>query len=475
MSDSTVQDAPEADRATVQPKDRVPFGSIFAWAIGSVGANYAIMSINALALPIYNIALGVDPVKLGWAMSLPRVVDAFFDPWLGWVSDNTRSRWGRRKPYIVAGAFPLALLTVLLWIPPARLGPSGLFWYFLAISIVYYLAYSLCAVPQGALGYELSADYHERTRIMGWSSIFGLLGGLGMPWLYKLTLLPSFGGNEVLGVRWVGGMLAIVIFCTSIAPGIFCRERYAHSAGPPIGLIESMVQTLRNRPFRILVMATSLMVVITSMVGPCLYYVNIFEICGGKRHAAQVIAWSGTVQTLAAFAGVPFNTWLSRRLGKRVAGLICIAVTTIGYGLYAVTLTPRYPYLQLISAFVVGWGIQGIWIMCGSMTADVCDHDELNTGHRREAFYGAALGISIKAGLAIAAILSGYLVHIAGYRDLNVIDPAVMVRMRHIFVWSQVIGLSVCWAIFFFYPLSRERLAVIRAELDARRQAAAPA
>jgi len=446
---------------------------MFAWAIGSVGSNYALASIMALALPIYNIALGVDAVKLGWAMSLPRVIDCFFDPWLGWRSDNTRSRWGRRKPYIVAGAFPLGLLTLLLWIPPVRMGPGVLFWYFLVISIFYYLAYSVCTVPLLALGYELSTDYNERTRIMGWMSVFALLGGLGMPWLYRMTLLPVFGRNEVVGVRWVGGMLAVVIFCTSIAPGIFCKERFAKAANRTIGLVDSVRMTLRNGPFRVLVVATVLTVIITCMVSPCLYYVDIYEICGGKEKASVIIGWAGTVQTLAAFAGIPFNTWLSKLFGKRVAALICIGVTAFGYGLYAVTLTPRYPYLQVISAFVVGWGIQGIWIMVYSMTADVCDDDELKTGHRREAFYGAAMGVCNKAGLAIAAVASGYIVHVAGYRENVVVGPEVMARMRHIFIWSQVAGLAVCGLIMSFYPLTRKRMGEIRVELDARHEAKA--
>ncbi len=380
------------------PRDRVPYRSLFAWSIGSVGSTYAMASINSLALPIYNIALGVDAVKLGWAMSLPRIIDSFFDPWLGWRSDNTRTRWGRRRPYIVAGALPLALLALFMWIPPVRFGPNVLFWYFLGVSILYYLAYSICYVPQAALGYELSTDYHERTRVMGWMSYFGLLGGLGMPWLYHLTLLPRFGGNEVAGVRWVGGMLAVVIFCASIAPGLFCRERVATSSVPAIGLIDCCRLTWRNGPFRVLVSATVLTVIITTMVSPCLYYVDIYEICGGKEKAGVVLGWVGTVATLAAFAGVPFNTWLSKLFGKRSAGLICIGVTALGYGLYAVTLTPLHPYRQIISSFVVAWGIQGVWIMVYSMTADVCDYDEIASGHRREAFYGSVMGVSLEVG-----------------------------------------------------------------------------
>lgn len=106
--------------------------------------------------------------------------------------------------------------------------------------------------------------------------------------------------------------------------------------------------------------------------------------------------------------------------------------------------------------------------MCQSMTADICDDDEINTGHRREAFYGSALGVCNKAGLALAAVLSGYIVDYAGYVDGAPPTHEAMVRMRHFFIWSQVIGLIVCGFIFCLYPLTRKRVAAIRAQLDAR-------
>ena len=450
--------------------DRVPFRAIFAWSFGSLGSCFVLFSINSLAFPIYNIALGVSAVKLGWAMSLPRVIDAAFDPLIGWLSDNTRSRWGRRRPYIVAGAFPLALFTVLLWIPPSHAGPNVIFWYFLVISTFYYLAYSICTVPQSALGYEMSDDYHDRTRIMGWASILGLIGALLMPWLYKVTLLPAFGGNEIVGVRWVGGALAVLIFVCCIVPGIFCRERFPHAAHQKVGRLRSVARTFRNRPFRILMCATLIAVIVTSMVGPCLLYVDIYEICGSKEFAAKVIGLAATVQITAAFLGVHFNTLLSRRIGKRGAAIVCVAITALGFALYAVTLTPKHPYLQVVSSFVVGWGIQGIWVMVGSMTADICDDDELKTGHRREAFYGAAQSFCGKAGMALAAVASGYIVHFAGYRENTIPTARAMAEMRHIFIWSQVGGLALCAAVFWFYPLTRARMAEIRVALDARRQ-----
>jgi len=450
------------------PPDRVPFRAILALSFGSLGSCYVLFSINNLAFPIYNLALGVSAVKLGWAMALPRVIDAFFDPLIGWLSDNTRSRWGRRKPYIVAGAFPLALFTVLLWLPPSKAGPDVIFWYFLVISIFYYLAYSVCVVPLSALGFELSNDYNERTRIMGWGSIIALLGGLSTPWLYKLTLLPVFGGDEVAGVRWIGGMLAVVIFFTTIAPGIYCRERFPDAARRKVGLLESVGLTLANGPFRLVTAGTLVAAVVTCMVGPCLLYVNIYEICGSKAFAAKVIALAGTTQMVAAFLGVPVNTWLAKRIGKRPTALACAAITAAGFALYAVTLTPAHPYWQLGSNFVVGWGIQGVWIMCAAMMADVCDDDEMKTGHRREAFYGAAMSFTNKAALALSAAAGGYLVYLAGYRENAAPSHAVMAHMRSLFIWCQVAGMAGCGVILWFYPLTRARMGEIRAALDAR-------
>src|SRR3954452_25228403 len=133
-----------ASSASPEP---LPRRTLFAWTLGSVAAYYATSSISTLAFPIYNVGLGVNAVMLGWAMSLPRIIDALFDPVLGWLSDNTRTRWGRRKPYIVVGAFPVGLFTLMLWLSPRAADAQMLFYWFLIVSILYYLSFSVCFVP----------------------------------------------------------------------------------------------------------------------------------------------------------------------------------------------------------------------------------------------------------------------------------------------------------------------------------------
>jgi Na+/melibiose symporter-like transporter len=103
---------------------RLPFRTKFTWALGSLGDNYAGNTISQLKDAVYTVALGVPPELIGWALSLPRLLDAFFDPMIGFVSDNTRSRWGRRRPFIFTGAIALGLTMTLLWLPPSHAGWS---------------------------------------------------------------------------------------------------------------------------------------------------------------------------------------------------------------------------------------------------------------------------------------------------------------------------------------------------------------
>lgn len=449
----------------------IPRRTLFAWSLGSVAAYYVTASISVLAFPIYNVGLGVNAVMLGWAMSLPRIIDAFFDPFLGWLSDNTRSRWGRRKPYIVAGAFPVGLFTILLWFPPRAAGTDVLFWWFLIVSIFYYLAFSVCFVPGTALGLELSTDYHERTRVQGWQTMLALLAGLLTPWLYKLTLLPVFGGDEVIGVRWVGALIAIIVFSFFLVQGVCCPERAMLAKTEKIRLWDAIRQAFGNGSFRILSSSQFLATAVTFMVMPCLLYVNIYEVCGSKEFAAKVAGWGGMVQLMAAFAQVPFTTKLSHAIGKKNTMMVALGIVAFACVLYIFTLTPKHPYWQVVSNFFYGWGIQGVWMMCSTMLADVCDQDELNTGFRQEGIYSSVSSFIMKAALAVGALGSGYLMSIAGFRADVTPAPEVMANLRHLFIWSQIAGLLICASIIWFYPLTRERMREIRRELDERARA----
>ncbi|RKX40275.1 MAG: hypothetical protein DRP64_12870, partial [Verrucomicrobia bacterium] len=129
------------------PKGKLTFWQKGFWSAGAMGDNVMANSHGYLAMQIYNVALGVNPVFLGLAMGIPRLIDAFTDPIMGNISDNMHSRFGRRRPFIFIGAILSALMFYFMWAPPKFLSSVGLGWYFLGVAILYYLAYTIFTVP----------------------------------------------------------------------------------------------------------------------------------------------------------------------------------------------------------------------------------------------------------------------------------------------------------------------------------------
>ncbi len=462
---------------------RLPLRTKFTWALGSLGDNYAGNTISQLKDAVYTVALGVPPELIGWALSLPRLLDAFIDPLVGFWSDNTRSRWGRRRPFLLVGAIALGLTMTLLWLPPADRGWShlALAAYFFGATILFFAAYSVFLVPYRALGLELTSDYHERTRLQGWGMMVGLVGGLGLPWLYKLTLIFGGGGGTSTGVsadvilsgaRWVGCGVGALILLTCLIPALGCREKAVTSTAPRISLVPALTATLHNRPFlHMLGMNFCATVGMYSPVTVALLVSIYFLFHGNQEAAANLTGYLGMAQMLGSLAGVPVNTGISVRVGKGRAALLSLGIGAVGFASLWFTLLPAHPYWALASNFLIGWGMQGVWLMSATMNADVCDRDELETGHRREGLYGAVFALEQKIAFAVAALLGGYLVSRCGYVTTSAPALPTLLQLRATLIATPLLGLGLAAAAIAFYPLSRARLVEIQAVLTARRAA----
>lgn len=471
MISGSTPKTPKNASAAEQPvvSERLPISQKAGWGMGSVAGNFTVNSANQLALPVYNVLLGVDVVLLGIALAIPRFIDALTDPLMGIISDNTRTRWGRRRPYIFVGAILTALMAFLLWMPPVGASTTVLFVYFMVISVVYYIGFTIMGIPHAALGLEMTMDYDERTRVQAWGMILGLLCGLSIPWLYKLTLLDWFKGDELLGIKTVGASVALIILITGIIPALICRERVEVADTPKCKILKALGDAFKIKPF-VEVLSTQLIAITaTFMVAPCLLYLNIFYLFDGdKSSAATYLGFAGMTQMIFAFIGIPINTWLSSRYGKKIAVYICIAIAAIGFASYFVTLVPGKPWIQLFSNAIVGFGVQGIWLMSASMLADVCDLDELKNEYRREGLFGSVSGFSQKAALAIAGLFSGFVVSLAGYETDVIPSAKVLDSILLYFVVVQLAGLAAAFYIIRNYPLTRLKMEEIRFELNAR-------
>ena len=162
-----------AQKSHVTPeKDRISNGQKFSYGLGAIVNNLLGGAIGYMSI-VLNVGLGMNPALVGTLQAIPRLTDAITDPVMGYISDKTRSRFGRRRPYIFIGAILVGLIFALMWqLQPGR---SEMFYFrfFLVLSIIFYLAYTMFATPWVALGYELTSDYHERTRLMGVMNFMG--------------------------------------------------------------------------------------------------------------------------------------------------------------------------------------------------------------------------------------------------------------------------------------------------------------
>jgi glycoside/pentoside/hexuronide:cation symporter, GPH family len=456
---------------TTPPDQRVPLPQRIIYGFGALADNFIMNSFGTLVQPIYNIGLKLDPVLLGLAIAIPRALDAVLDVLMGNLSDNTRTKWGRRRPYLVAGAMLTAVVLPVIWMPPVTT-QNGMFLYLTLMTTVYFGCYTVFTIPYAALGFELTSDYDERTRLLAWPNYIGLLGSISMPWLYSIALLPVFG-NEVTGARWVSVVIAVIIIACGILPAIFLKEPQRTQQQEKIKLLEAVKITVRNRPF-LIVVAVNLIVLLglATMFGLGLY-LNIYIVYGGdKMAAAKLSGIGGSLTAGMSYLSVMMATWLATRFGKRRAVEAGLVISLLGSLSLWWTLNPAMPYLQLISSALIGLGLQGCWMLFISMIGDVCEEDELETGLRREGIYSAVGGFTRKLAVAAAALGTGAILKISGFdatlAETSGVAPDVLYRMKLLFIAGQVAVLLLGIYLLRFYPITRARAEETQRKLRAR-------
>lgn len=282
-------------------------------------------TFGMMAFPIYNIALGLDARLLGIALSVPRFVDALTDPIMGHISDNTRSRWGRRKPYIALGAVLMAAMLVLVFSPPAALTEQGLFWYITITGALMYVAYTIFSVPYNALGYELTQDYDERTSVQAWRMVMISIKAVAAPWILKGCFV--IGGMfpeedrpvEVVGVFYIALALGMLVIVGTLPILVFCREATEKVQKAKVKALDSIKTTLSNKVFRVHLITIFMVMIGVFIFGPLKIYLNNFYVYGGdKNAAATMIGYSGTLQAICGFLSIPLITWLSKRINPLI-------------------------------------------------------------------------------------------------------------------------------------------------------------
>ncbi len=361
------------------------------------------------------------------------------------------------------------------------------FWYFLVGSLVFFLAYTIFATPWVALGYELTPDFHERTRLMGVQNFVGNIAFVIAPWFLVVMTNPAWFRNQMAGARFLAVGICVTVIALGVLPAIFLRERVPAAVGneerssgrEAVGeFFRGLWQTVRTGPFLLLCVATFLIFNSFIMISAFQFWVFVYYVSGGSvADGASLAGLVGTLGIVAGFAVIAIVTWLGTKVGKRNAFFVSTGISMFGYALKWFCYHPEYPMLTLLPAPFLAFGLGGLFTLMGSMIADVVDLDELNTGERREGMFGSVYWWVVKVGQSIALGAGGFLLASTGLDiDLGANQAARTITLLRVYdAFIPFVASAIAIFAIYKYPVTESTALKVRAQLEQRRGAGAAA
>ena len=477
LSGLAADDSPQAHHHETGTKDRVSLSEKIGMGFGRAVANSTHGALHVLLSPIYNMTMGVNPALISTVVLVQRLSSALMDPVFGRFSDNFRSRWGRRRPLILAGAFPLALFFVMLWWFPRHAGSGYLFWHLLLVSLAFYAAQSLFDMPVGGLIIEATDDYHERTRLAGVTLAFGFTR-VCVQWIFPLTQWSGFH-DRITGLRWVSVACGLVFLVLGLVPFFLCRERnYARVVvkQPPIEFWKSLGEVRGNKSFVTLLWVRCVYSFCFNVVGMLGGYMMIYYVFGGDLKAAAIPAaiLGSSYHVAAILTSLFVYPRLERRFGKRCTLQIAAAVLVIDCISKIFLYHPGHPWQPIAIIMMNGVSNAGVTLMCIAMLGDLTERDELETGLQRAGLFNSLLSWSEKAGNSVGSFLTGFLLYWIGFdAKLGSQPQQTLWLMKGCYVVFPAIGALLTVFLVSRYKLSQDDVYRIQEQLALRRAQAA--
>jgi len=413
----------------------------------------------------------MNAVKIGWARFFAGIFDALTDPIMGQFSDNFRSRWGRRRPFILTAGPLSCILFFFLWTAPASFSEMGIFYYILILQLAYSTVRKVAMVPHFALGAELSPDYNERTRIYSVRALCARMGALFAVPIWQIStnsrLFPSTRAGFGI-VMLVISILGIIAFLWVV---MGTREKAEGQKRPKMPFLPGLKYTLTNKPFLIILISFLFLIVGVFTAFPFSRYINIYYVFNGDQEAAgPVMTVSGYCSQALQIAGIFFFGWLGVRIGKRNALFISFLLLAIVPASSWWLFTPEHPWRQLWFSILLAPAIPGLAIFPGAMIADVIDLDEVSTGRRREGAFSAVFGVVFKVFGSLTFLWIGYVLDFIGFDEtIAHQEPGALTRLRLILALAPILLIGISALVLLFYPIDEKAARKTRALLERRR------
>ncbi len=414
----------------IPPARELGLGTKLAYGLGSVAYGIKDNGFATLLLLFYNQVIGLRADLVGLAILVALVLDAFIDPVVGHLSDHTRSPWGRRHPFMYAAAIPVGVLYLLLWNPPTG-SHAATFAYLIVVAILVRTAISCYEVPSAALAPELTADYHERTSVLGYRYLFGWIGSLVMFVVTFAVLLAPTARYPVGQLNPAGyrsyAIIASLIMTTAILVSAFFTHReirFLPRVSPTRtslrGTFRGVLATLRNKAFLTLLFSGIFGYTAQGLTFALSTYINTYY----WAFPASVVALFAA--TLLAGVGLAFvlASVLSRRWGKRrtsvLVSVLYPIVSILPFVLRYLGLFPAngnwklIPILMLVAAAGTAFGVAGA-ILGSSMMSDVVEDAQMRTGERSEGLFFAGSFFMQKCVSGLGLFLSGAILSLVAF------------------------------------------------------------
>jgi len=449
-----------------KPEEKLSFWRKIGYAIGDIGGSVGPGTIIPFWYLFFLTDIAkLDPVLASISVLLGKIWDAFNDPLVGSLSDRTRTRWGRRRPFLLFGAIPFGVSFAFLWIVPPIQNQIALCLYFAVIYMIFDTIYTLVSCPYEALTPEMTLDYDERTSLITYRMAVSIIAGLFFALLLGEVVFPSFPGDQQTAFMVVGLVSGLIFIIPLFLTFFAARERPEFQTEEKTDLLKGLRFVLRNKEWRY-TLAMSLLswmpVDIASAVFP---YFLIYWVGMTEGDASLVL---GIILGSAALF-LPLVLWLAKRLEKKTAFIVATASWAVI--MLSLLFVPQGAVtLTYIVAALAGFGVSSAHLLPRSMSADVLEVDELESGARQEGIYSGFNVFVRKLSTGLVLGLIGPVLAFSGYVESATIQTAnatTAIRLM-IAVLPAILLLAGC-IIAWFYPLTRQRHTEILEELARRR------
>ncbi|MBA7614066.1 putative symporter YjmB [subsurface metagenome] len=440
----------ERERKTHMEEKRLSLKVKLGYGVCDLGGNLYFTVIAFWLLNFLTDTVGIAAALAGIVIMIGKIWDAVTDPMVGYLSDRTKTRWGRRRPYIFIGAIPLFLAMVVMFTNPGLSDPTPLIiWAVLAFCLLG-TAFTVVNIPYSSLTPELTRDYHERTELNGYRFGFAVVGtllGAGA----ALPIVSAFPTKNT-GFSVMGTIFGALMMATALITFFSVREPVSREMKPGMGFLKTYLKVFGNRPFVLLLITFALHITAVTVVSGIMvyYYKYIF-----LREPMTTVALLILLVTAMVF--IPVSVLVSKKIGKKPVyggGMLLIAAACMLIFFLGHILGMNVSFLFVVLA---GIGLSTTYVIPWSMIPDTVEYGYLESGERSEGAYYGIWTFITKIGQALAIAISGGILGLAGYIPEVAQSAAARFGIRLLFGPVPALIFAAAAIVLYFYPINETR------------------